>query len=289
MAINSGEFSPVYKDARNVTFRGCDFDSRPGDGISAQRYSKETFKLRQSINTSVRLFSEIFEPRGPVVEIGSLYQPGYDELSNLRRYFVGKEYIGCDIRQGLGVDRIEDAHALSFADRSVGTMLMFEILEHLPHPGKAISEAWRVLDDQGLLALSVPFNYRLHGFPTDYWRFTASGIHALLSDFPDKVVFALGPQLKPAFIFAVAAKCSSDEFTEKKAKFQEEIHDTFRRFWLRGYFSVLKERGRDFFGFLLGRAKLSARFFDPAQAGGYTSSLSKIEHIGFGENPNHLD
>lgn len=245
--------------------------------------------MRQAINTSVRLFSEIFEPRGPVVEIGSLYQPGYDELSNLRHYFVGKKYIGCDIRQGLGVDRIEDAHALSFENRSIGTMLMFEILEHLPSPGKAISEAWRVLDDQGLLALSVPFNYRLHGFPTDYWRFTASGIHSLLSDFPDKVVFALGPQLKPAFIFAVATKRSSREFTEQKAKFEARIRETFRRFWLRGYISVLKERSRDFFGFLLGRAKLSATFFDPAQSGGYVSALSKIEHIRPGENPSHLD
>jgi hypothetical protein len=62
------------------------------------------------------------------------------------------------------------------------------------------------VDDRGLLALSVPFNYRLHGFPSDYWRFTASGIHTLLAEFPAKIVFAIGPQLKPAFIFAVATK-----------------------------------------------------------------------------------
>ncbi len=233
--------------------------------------------MRQAINTSVRLFSEGFEPRGPVVEIGALYQPGYDELCNLRRYFAGREYIGCDIRYGLGVDRIEDAHALSFADRSIGTMLLFETLEHLPHPGKAISEAWRVLDDEGLLAMSVPFNYRLHGFPSDYWRFTASGVYALLSDFPDKVVFALGPHLKPAFIFAIAAKYTSRELTERKTKFQARVLETFRRSWLRGHISVLKERGRDFFGLLLGRAQLSARFFDPAQGGGYVPSLNKVE------------
>ena len=42
----------------------------------------------------------------------------------------------------------------------------------------------RVLRDEGLLALSVPFSYRLHGFPSDYWRFTASGIYTLLAEFP---------------------------------------------------------------------------------------------------------
>lgn len=213
------------------------------------------------------MFSESFEPSGPVVEIGSLYLPGYKELSDLRPYFKRLEYIGCDMRKGLGVDRIEDAQTLSFPDESVGTILLFEIIEHLPHPEKAIAEAWRVLRNDGLLALSVPFNYRLHAFPTDYWRFTASGIHTLLSEFPDKVIFSLGPRLKPAFIFAVAAKSTSNDFTEKKARFQSRVYATFKKSRLQGYISVLKERARDFFGHLLGRADLSVVFFDPAKGG----------------------
>lgn len=213
-----------------------------------------------------------------MVEIGSLYLAGYEALSDLRHYFRGQEYIGLDIRPGLGVDQIANGQALPFAERSIGTLMLFEVLEHVPYPQKVVAEAWRVLRDDGLLVVSVPFQYRLHGFPTDYWRFTASGIHVLLSDFPDKIVFALGPQLKPGFIFAVATKHVSREFTEGKARFQEIVHETFRRSWLRGHISVLKERGRDFFGFLLGRAKLSARFFDPTQGGGYMSSLNKAEH-----------
>jgi SAM-dependent methyltransferase len=233
--------------------------------------------LRRAINTSIRLFSEIFEPAGHVVEVGSLCLPGYESLANLRSYFTGHEYIGCDIRYGLGVDQIADGQALPFADRSIGIMLLCEILEHVPYPQKVVAEAWRVLRDDGLLVVSVPFHHRLHGFPTDYWRFTSSGIHVLLSDFPDKVVFALGPQLKPAFIFAVAAKHTSPEFAERKEIFQAKVHETFRRSWLRGHMSVFKERGRDFFGFLLGRAQLSATFFDPTQGGGYMTSLDKAE------------
>jgi SAM-dependent methyltransferase len=240
--------------------------------------------MRRTINESVRLFSEVFEPSGPVVEIGSLYPPGYEALSNLRPYFMGKEYIGCDIRHGMGVDRIEDAHALSFADHSIKTMLMLEILEHLPYPHKAIEEAWRVLDDDGLLVVSVPFNFRLHGFPTDYWRFTASGIHLLLSEFPDKLVFALGPKLKPAFIFAVAAKKASSDFADKKTRFQSKVQEAFQHSWLRGYVSVLKERGRDFLGLLLGRANLSVTFFDPTQGGGYVPSLNDAAHAQPGDH-----
>src|SRR5262245_36281001 len=193
--------------------------------------------MRRAIATSARIFSDVFQPPGPILDIGSLYLPGY-EWCNLRPAFPGRDYIGCDMRFGLGVDRIEDAHQLSFADASVGTVLMFEILEHLPRPHAAVGEAWRVLQDGGYLAISVPFNYRLHGFPTDYWRFTASGVYTLLEEFPDKVVFAVGPQLKPAFIFAVATTTACREFADKNTRFQSMIQSAFRQSLLRGHVSV---------------------------------------------------
>jgi SAM-dependent methyltransferase len=225
--------------------------------------------LRQAIKTSAQVFARTFDPQGPVVEIGSFYMPGYEKLCNLRPDFKRLDYIGCDIREGLGVDQIEDAQQLSFPDSSVGTVLLFEILEHLPYPERAIAEARRVLSADGLLALSVPFTYRLHGFPTDYWRFTASGVHTLLADFPEKIVFALGPRVKPAFIFAVAAKSNSGDFAQRKALFQSSIQDTFQASRLQGYLSALKERGKDLLGLMLGRAEMSVTFFDPAEGGGY--------------------
>jgi SAM-dependent methyltransferase len=195
--------------------------------------------------------------------------PGYGALCDLRSFFPESEYIGCDIREGLGVDRIEDAESLTFADATAGTVLLLEILEHLPHPEKALAEAHRVLREDGLLIVSVPFECRLHGFPSDYWRFTASGIHTLLSGFPEKVIFSLGPEAKPAFIFAVAGKAASARFTKGKGRFEPLVRETFAKTQLRGRISVLKERGRDFLGLLLGRAKLSVAFFDTKAPGGY--------------------
>ena len=129
--------------------------------------------MMRAINTSVRLFAEVFHPPAPVVELGAYYPPGYAWLSDLRAYFPGREYIGCDLRAGNGVGRIEDAQRLSFQDSSVGTTLAFEILEHVPDSHMAISEACRVLRDDGLFALSTPFNHGLHAFPDDYWRFSS--------------------------------------------------------------------------------------------------------------------
>lgn len=219
--------------------------------------------MRRAIRTAVETFAVCFEPPGRVVEIGSLYLPGYESLSDLRPFFANREYVGCDIRRGLGVDRLEDAHALSFDNGSVGTVLLFEILEHLPRPNVAISEARRVLSENGILALSVPFQYRLHGFPSDYWRFTASGVDVLLADFPQRTILSVGPRDKPAFVFAVAAKSAGGTFAERSGLFTIAVKAAYRRTLLRGHVSALKERGRDLLGLLMGRAHVGVWVFDP--------------------------
>jgi SAM-dependent methyltransferase len=225
--------------------------------------------MMRAINTSVRLFAEVFEPPGPVVELGAFYPPGYGWLSDLRPYFPGREYVGCDLRPGNGVDRIEDAQELTFEDSSVGTVLAFEILEHVPDPHRAIAEMERVLRDDGMLALSTPFNYGLHAFPDDYWRFTSSGMDRMLARFPEKVIFALGPRSKPAFVFAVAAKGTPAGFEARSRVFRERVQDTFRRTRLKGYSSVLRRTGRDWVRCALRREELGAAFFDPRAGGGY--------------------
>ena len=228
--------------------------------------------MRKAIVESIRLFDQAFEPAGPIIELGSYYPPGHPAFSDLREVFPGVEYVGCDLRDGPGVDRIEDAQDLSFADASFGTAFMFEILEHLPRPQHAIREAHRVLEDDGLLALSVPFDHQLHAFPVDYWRFTPSGIALLLEPFEEKVIFGLGPRVKPAFVFAVAAKRSNSEFGERSARFRELVHSSFRASRWTGRRSVFRRRAREFGGFLTGRAQLSVEFFDgPAEVAYPTS------------------
>ena len=227
--------------------------------------------MNRSVNDSVRIAARSFTFTDPIVEIGSLYMPGFEKLGDLRRHFPEHAYIGCDIRHGSGVDRIERAEHLSFADKSVGAVVLCEILEHLPDPARAVAEAHRVLRDDGLLVVSVPFQFRLHGFPTDYWRFTPSGVHVLLSAFPETIIFALGPRLKPSHVFAVAVKQPTHDFAVCKERFVAAIRSEFLRSRLRGHWSELKGRGRDFFGCLLGRAQLGVFFFDPSAPGAYAS------------------
>src|SRR5512133_3871195 len=111
--------------------------------------------MMHAINIAVGLFSRCFEPAGPIVELGSKYLPGWEDLSDLRPLFPERAYVGCDLRSGLGVDRIENAEALTFSDNSVGAVLLCDMLGHTPHPQRVVAETRRVLRHDGVAFVSV--------------------------------------------------------------------------------------------------------------------------------------
>lgn len=237
------------------------------------RRFKPTIIAIEVINAAASAFSRSFSPSGPVLDIGSYYQSGYEQWCDRRVLFPGLEYVGCDIRPGPGVDRIEDAQRLTFPDASFGTVILLETLEHLPRPKRAIMEARRVLRGDGLLLLSVPFNYRLHGFPSDYWRFTASGIYQMLGDFPWKSVFSVGPALNPATIIAIAANTRSEDLVVAQQNLEAELRSQAGLLCKRLFWCALHQRSRDLIGLFLGRAEISVTFFDPGQADYYRPIL----------------
>lgn len=117
---------------------------------------------------------------GPVVEFGSLQVEGQEERADMRRFFPGLEYVGCDLAKGPGVDRVENVEFGRFAPGSAGTVLCLETLEHVRRPWEAVKEIFRILKPGGTALFSIPFNFPVHNHPDDYWRMTASGLQALL-------------------------------------------------------------------------------------------------------------
>lgn len=60
----------------------------------------------------------------------------------------------------------------ALADGSFDTVLLSDVLEHLPNPEQALTEVHRILRPGGVLILGVPFMYGLHEVPHDYHRYT---------------------------------------------------------------------------------------------------------------------
>jgi len=61
-------------------------------------------------------------------------------------------------------------------------IFMMEVLEHVSNPFKAVSNLRLITKPGGLLVLSSPLNFRIHGPLPDYWRFTEYGLRELLKN-----------------------------------------------------------------------------------------------------------
>ena len=194
--------------------------------------------MREDIRAFVAAVSRVFAIVEPLVEIGSYQVPGQEGLADLRSLFPGKQYVGCDIVSGAGVDRIENLHRLSFADGSVGTLIAVETLEHVADPYLAVREIERVLQPGGLAIVTTPFNFPIHHMP-DYTRFTPEGMARLLGAFRAQAVFAQGDAQHPHSVCAIALKGGTEvdavAFEALAARFHNAwnlgtVHDPLLRF-----------------------------------------------------------
>lgn len=164
--------------------------------------------MRDDVRAFIDCFVLGFEPVGPVLEIGSrqvMDQTGY---ADLRALFPGRVYTGCDVEPGPGVDRVDDACALSAAGGSVGTVLAADSLEHVAEPWRATAEMHRVLVPGGYCVVTVPFIFPIH-HPPDYMRFTPEGLAHLLRPFEHVTVFSLGDAQWPHTVCAVAQRAGA--------------------------------------------------------------------------------
>ncbi len=92
---------------------------------------------------------------------------------------VVTDYKTTDIDPYEGVDYVEDATRLSFADNSFETILSFQTLEHIREPNKAVAEMHRILKEGGICIATVPFFAPEHARPTDFQRYTTEGLRVL--------------------------------------------------------------------------------------------------------------
>ena len=71
-----------------------------------------------------------------------------------------------------------------------------EVLEHTNNPFHAVNELRRILKPKGLVCVSTPFNFRIHGPLPDNWRFTIHGLKVLFSNFEDVKINELNDDVR---------------------------------------------------------------------------------------------
>jgi hypothetical protein len=162
--------------------------------------------VRDNVKAFVRDVAELFGAPEPVYEFGSLQVAGQEGYADLRPLFPGKAFVGCDLRQGIGVDRIEDLMRLSLGDETVGTVLILDTLEHVENCHVAMQEVYRIVKPEGVVAISSVMLFPIHEYPSDYWRFTPEAFRLLLRPFQTAFVSYEGKPEIPHTVFGVASK-----------------------------------------------------------------------------------
>jgi len=142
----------------------------------------------------------------PIYEFGSYIVPGQENEANLRSFFPGKQYFGCDMRKGAGVDLILNLHDIDLPACCAKTVLCFDTLEHVEYPRKAIEEMHRILSPDGILIISSLMNFPIHNHPYDYWRFTPQGFKSLLNIFNSSIISHTGEDNFPITILGIGFK-----------------------------------------------------------------------------------
>ena len=144
--------------------------------------------MRQLIKDFVRIVADSLPTPEPIYEFGSLQVPGQEEFADLRPFFPNKEYVGCDMREGLGVDRILNLHDIDLPPECVGTVFCMDTLEHVEYPRIALKEIHRILRPDGIAVISSVMKWHIHDHPFDYWRFTPEAFKSLLKSFSSSFV-----------------------------------------------------------------------------------------------------
>ena len=84
------------------------------------------------------------------------------------------ELIRTDLDPSYEVDVVADATALPFRTKSIDRVASNSVFEHIAHPHHVIAESFRVLKPGGVMVVTMPFVFNLHGYPDDYVRLTPS-------------------------------------------------------------------------------------------------------------------
>jgi len=120
--------------------------------------------------------------KGPYLEVGAL---GYGSSHVLRNLFPGEPYMGVDMAPGAGVDLVLDMTGpfdeieKSLDKQRFKSIFCLSVLEHCAKPHRMAKNMTRLLAKDGVIVVSVPFAWKFHGYPSDYWRFTHEGVKQL--------------------------------------------------------------------------------------------------------------
>lgn len=148
--------------------------------MSKVKLTKQFLSKAKKRQSSLAVFEKKYVPdlsnKSAIIVGSKLYEGSTDRRP---RY---KHAVGIDFQDGDGVDIVMD---LCKPDRQISATHVdcLSVLEHCYNPFKAAETITDMVNYGGSLLVSVPFMWREHGYPSDYFRFSMDGVKQLFPAF----------------------------------------------------------------------------------------------------------
>ena len=105
------------------------------------------------------------------------------EIENIIKKNVNS-YYSIDFDNKRSPDEVNDICANEFKVKFKPNLIcIFEVLEHVENPFKAVDNIYSLLDESEICLASTPFNFHIHDAPTDYFRYTEYGLRLIFKRF----------------------------------------------------------------------------------------------------------
>lgn len=102
----------------------------------------------------------------------------YGEKEDRRQLYP--DAIGVDLLEGYGVDLVHNMESpLPLSIGQFSHVDCCSVLEHVRHPWLMAASIEAAMCDGATLLVSVPFAWRRHAYPSDYWRMTPEALEVL--------------------------------------------------------------------------------------------------------------
>lgn len=130
---------------------------------------------------NLEFFLEKFIPhyRGTLYDLGAGESPYKEFFLVYAQKYIAVDWAGSlhDTKSDISADLNQP---LPIASNVADTVVSISVLEHLHEPATMINETFRILKPGGRFILQVPWQWRVHEAPHDFFRYTPYGLKYLL-------------------------------------------------------------------------------------------------------------
>lgn len=134
-------------------------------------------------NEYILLRNVLPEFAGRALEVGSREYPeaGHTAQRVYQRVLPGAQWVGLDMQAGPNVDVVGDLTTglCGMEPASFDLVVCASVLEHCAEPKRMAENIEALTKPGGIVYVTVPWVWRFHAYPNDYWRISWAGIHRL--------------------------------------------------------------------------------------------------------------